>query len=134
MTRRFVDDRAVAFVNTETQMREESLRVVTGPVRFCDRDWNPPGQSCEQDGALYLRARDGARVGKATQRAATDREGKSVASFINIRTHLLERLGHTPHRAPAQRRVAGQRRSELLARQDPKHQSCAGSGIPTVQP
>ena len=50
MTRRFVNDRAVAFVNTETQMHEQSLCVVTGPVWFCDRYWNLPGQSLALDG------------------------------------------------------------------------------------
>src|SRR5258706_13532358 len=108
--RRLVHDGTITFVNTETQMREESLGVIPRPIRLPNGYRHSPGESCEQDRALDLCARDGAGVGEATQSAPTDREGKPVASFINIRTHLLERLGHTPHPAPAPLCGAGQRR------------------------
>ena len=91
-------------------MGEQPFRVVSGAVRLGNRDWNPPRQSREQERALYLRARDGTRVRQATELAAAYRERKAVTSFLNIRTHLSQRLGHAPHRPAAQRGIAGQRR------------------------
>src|SRR5467141_3492986 len=124
----------MSLMNAQSQMRKQTLRVVARPIWFGNRDRDLPGQSCEQDRALHLSARDRTRVRKRAELPAAYRERKPVTPFLYVRTHLSKWLGHAPHRAAAQRRISGQRRCELLAGQDPEHQSGCSAGIAAIQP
>ena len=112
---RFENDRSVALVNSESEICEQALGVITRPVRLRDFHRDLAGQSRKQDRALHLRARNGTRIRQPAELAPADREGKPIPSFLNIRAHLFERLRHTPHRAPAERRISRERRGERLA-------------------
>src|SRR5258708_18609712 len=101
-------------MDLEAEMRQQALGMISRAVRLPNSYRHLPGQSRKQDRALHLCAGDWTRVGEPAQRAAANREGETVASFLNIRSHLFERLRHATPRAPPERCISRERRGERL--------------------
>ncbi|PYP70816.1 MAG: hypothetical protein DMD41_14030 [Gemmatimonadetes bacterium] len=87
----------------EPQMHEQPLGVIAGEIRLSDRDRDTAHEPREEQRALDLGARHGARVGEVAEPPPPDRERQGVATlFLYMRPHRPQRLGDAAHRATAQ--------------------------------
>jgi hypothetical protein len=86
--------------------------VVARQVRLRHRGLAVREEAGQEDGALHLSARHLQVVARAAQRRAPhDDRGHAVATARqDLGSHAAERVDDAPHRALAQRRIAGEDR------------------------
>ncbi len=109
--------------------------MVAGDLLLDDGGVAGGGESREQNGGFDLGGRDRKRIDDRDDvgRAAQGQGQRVLALLAHAEAHLLQRVEHAAHRAPAERSIAHEDGFDRVPRDDAGHQSHAGAGIAEIE-